>query len=286
MACTAELFFSDEKLISTRFFDISELENSIAIYEVVKVMQGKALFFEAHTERLRHSAKLAGQTIEWTEQKICEKVSRLISANNIRNGRLKYLFRFRNNEKPKFFAFFLNDITPPPALYNEGVKLLFWEAVRHSPGIKQINYDLRRSIKSFLKEKEAYEVLLINAQNEITEGSKSNFFVIQKNTLYTPPAGEVLAGITRNFVYEIAQAEGIKIQEKRLHVNCLADCESAFLSGTSIGILPVRQIENHEFDPSHPLLRKIHSAYQEITENYLSLREFNTGKNPFRHAKK
>jgi branched-chain amino acid aminotransferase len=273
MACTKKYFLSGTQLLGTKNFDISEFENTTALYEVVKLINGKVLFFEDHINRLKHSAKLSGKTIPLSDSKISQSVKYLIRKNEVINGRLKFLFRYNNNEEPKFFAFFLNDITPEPEFYIKGVKTVFFEACRDTPGIKQINYQLRHNVKAYIAQKNAFEALLINEERNLTEGSKSNFFGISAGKIYTPPTRNILPGITRSFVLKICEEQNIPLSEEPIPAHSVSAFDSAFLSGTSISILPVSAIESIEFSTDNTILRKIIGAYSKIVSNYLKTKQ-------------
>ena len=273
MACTKKYFIRNKEIIDTKHFRISELENTTALYEVVKINGGKALFFEDHINRLRHSAKLSGKNIPWRDEEISEQVERLVKLNEVKNGRLKFLFRYKNNRTPHFYTFFLKDITPPDEYYTQGIKTVFFKAGREQPGIKQIDYNLRRSVKSYIKERHAFEALFVNDKNLLTEGSKSNFFGIKQNTVYTTPEEKVLPGITRAFVLKICREKNIPFTEKNIPYDSVHEFDSAFISGTSIGILPVKTIEAADYSTKHPILQSIMKEYANITNKYLKTKQ-------------
>jgi len=273
MACTQKYFLSGTQLLDTKYFDISEFENTTALYEVVKLIKGKVLFFEDHINRLKHSAKLSNKIIPWSDNEISRQVKYLIKTNKLQNGRLKFLFRYNTNEAPKFFAFFLNDITPDPEYYIKGVRTVFFEACRETPGIKQINYRLRHNVKAYINENDAFEALLVNEKKNLTEGSKSNFFAIGNGKVYTPPTQNILPGITRSFVLKICKEQNIPLIEQAIPAGSVSSFDSAFLSGTSISILPINSIEKIEFSTNNPILKSIIEAYSEIKTNYLKTKQ-------------
>jgi len=269
MACTQKYYLVEEQIVSTEWFSISDFEIGKSLYEVVKILNGKALFFEAHLQRLRESAKKDNKTIPFSSSKVRELVNRLIQKNNVQTGRLKFLFRYHNNSI-KFFAFFLNDITPAPNLYKEGVKTVFYHAERILPNIKMINYELRRNVKQYIADHNAFEALLVNKDNTLTEGSKSNFFGIIGDQLITPPEKNILAGITRRIVFEICKEHKIDIVEQAMPIEHIIRLDSAFITGTSIAILPIKQIDQFFPDPANALLNKIALSYNQKVKDYLA----------------
>ena len=270
MACTELFYMADDELIKTSLFDIQELEKGKSIYEVIKIINGKGLFIQEHIVRLHNSALLIDKKIWLSDKEIIEKVNKIVIINKLRTGRLKFVFRFYKN-KDKFISFFLNKIEPSKNSYISGVKLVTTKTERSSPNIKIINYSLRTYIKTLIKEKNAFEALLINTSENITECSKSNFFLIKKNIVYTPPAKNILQGITRDYIFRICSELGIKIVEKTIKQSEIEQFNSAFISGTSIGILPVRRIDNTNYSVKNKILEKISNQYQKIIEEYLNI---------------
>ncbi len=239
------------------------------IYEVVKVEKGVALFLEEHNARLRKSAKLANLELQYSDLEITDRIYSLISKDKISTGRLKYMFQFEGGGEPQFSIIPMQNITPPPSVYAVGVDLIFWNAERKLPNIKQLDANLRQTTEEVIKQQNVYELLLVNQNNEITEGSKSNFFAIKDNVIFTSPTAKVLPGVTRKFVKQIAQNLNIDLVETELPADKLVQFETAFLSGTSIGVLPVRQIEGQKFDINNNILKKLQTEYQNITQKYI-----------------
>ncbi len=65
-----------------------------------------------------------------------------------------------------------------------------------------------------LQESKAYEALLVNEEGYITEGSRSNVFLIKDGVIYTPADRDVLLGITRAKVIDLIRDYGFPFQKK------------------------------------------------------------------------
>ena len=77
----------------------------------------------------------------------------------------------------------------------------------------------------------------------VTECPRANFFLVKKNVLFTP-ANEVLKGITRNKILTLA-SQIMETREVDIQHDELKNADEAFISGTSIGIIPVVNINGH-----------------------------------------
>ena len=83
-------------------------------------------------------------------------------------------------------------------------------------------------------------------KNLITEGTTSNAFIVNKKSyIYTHPKNNfILGGVTRDCVIDIAQRNNLKVIEKAFNIDDIKNCNEAFLTSTTLGIVPVTKIDN------------------------------------------
>lgn len=84
--------------------------------------------------------------------------------------------------------------------------------------------------------------LLIDPDGYITEGTGDNFFMVMDGVLYTPEGRNILRGISRQYVFEIADQLGIQCIEKNIEPFDLYNADEAFLTGTPFCILPTTHL--------------------------------------------
>jgi len=84
--------------------------------------------------------------------------------------------------------------------------------------------------------------LLIDPDGYITEGTGDNFFMVKDGVLYTPEGRNILRGISRNYVFELAEILNIKCFEKNIEPFDLYNADEAFLTGTPFCILPTTHL--------------------------------------------
>ncbi len=75
----------------------------------------------------------------------------------------------------------------------------------------------------------------------------ANFFYEKDEVLYTPPAGDILPGITRATVISYAREIGYKVVEKQFTAEELVDADAAFFTGTAAEIAGIKSIGGHDF---------------------------------------
>ena len=108
-----------------------------------------------------------------------------------------------------------------------------------------------------------HEALFLDFEGNIAEGPGANFFIIKDRALYTPPPGNILAGITRASVIEIARDKGLSVTEKKLTVAEAQDADEAFFTGTAAEMTPIGAIEDKPLRHAAPgpLTTELKQAY-------------------------
>ncbi len=252
-------------------FDLAAIEQQKSIYEVIRLMDGTPLFFEKHLERMNNSAILAGLAVQFDGRKIFEMIGQLAKANGIDVGNVKLIYPLNSDQTGEgLLAFFIPHSYPATAMYENGVSMLSLKATRPDPKAKITNQTLRLQANHMIAENNIYEVLLVNEDGLVTEGSRSNIFFIKNDQIITPPENLVLAGITRNFIIQICQNENIPFVEKNLTYPELSSCSAAFITGTSPKVLPVNKIDDFRYHTGNPVVLKIMRKYDENIERYLA----------------
>lgn len=244
---------------------------SLAVYEVLKVVSGIPLFYEDHIKRLNNSIKLAH--IEYfiiSESLFIDQIKTLCKANNAYFGNVELRVSKLADNSIQSFIGFIPSSYPQPVSYIEGVKLALFKAERENPNAKVKNTQTRISANKLIADKNVFEVLLVNDEDFITEGSRSNVFFIQGNTVYSAPLEYILPGITRKYAIKALEKINVSMAEKLVNKNELHTLDAAFLCGTSLGILPIKQIDNWVFDLQNKWLRGAMFEYNVIVQAYLS----------------
>lgn len=99
----------------------------------------------------------------------------------------------------------------------------------------------------------------------VTEGTTSNLFVVERGRLLTPPAdGTILAGVTRDLVLRLARRAGIAVRETAVGVDRLARADEAFITASTVEIVPVIRIDRRRVGTGRPgaVTRALQERYQ------------------------
>jgi branched-chain amino acid aminotransferase len=245
----------------------------IQLYEVIRVIEGIPVFLEDHFDRLYQSASLTGMKQLPNSIALEEMIRNFIFSQKKETGNIKFSFSFNNSStEPICELNFIPHYYPTPEEYANGVKVGLMSADRPIPQAKIQNPGIRNKANLSISDNKLFEVLLIDSEGNITEGSRSNVLFIKNETLYSAPKDKILQGITRIKVLEICRKTGIQVIETSIPVNTVGQFEAAFLTGTSPKLLPVRLIGQLAFKTDIPMLTNLQAKYNQLIESYLQER--------------
>ena len=111
------------------------------------------------------------------------------------------------------------------------------------------------------------EALLLNSNGKVSEASGMNLFIVRNKELITPSVDQdILEGIARASVIELAQSIDIKVIERAVDKTELFIADEVFLTGTAAKITPIKKIESTTLSSERPIMNRLKSMLTEITE--------------------
>jgi len=117
------------------------------------------------------------------------------------------------------------------------------------------------------------EAIFLNNDGHVAEGATCNLFMVRKGRLITPPGTDnILEGITRDSIFELARRElGIEVVERSIDRSELYLCDELFLSGTAVGIAPVVRVDHRPVRDAAigSVARRLAQLYFEATHGHL-----------------
>ncbi len=262
------IFFRGNTLLKNSEFVSSEMlpENQDkALYEVLRVIDHVPVFWREHFERLIQTAEIADVSLKLDQFQFSSSLKKLIKKIGYKTGNIRVLIT-GEQEKGQSYFYFVPHGYPSVDDYSHGVKLGLLKAERIQPQAKVIQQELRKKANQLILNKEFHEVLLMNNQEQITEGSRSNVFFVKGSTFITPPANQVLKGITRTKVIECIRQMDYDVVEDVIAINELKKFDSIFITGTSPKVLPVSQVDNLLFNTSNQHVNKLMIQFDEMIQ--------------------
>lgn len=234
--------------------DFVEDKEGQIIYEVIRIIDGKPLFMEQHFKRMQYSFNLINVDCKFEFEDILKQIKTLVKESKILEGNIKITYSV-NNDILKIY--YLKHKYPSKKDYEEGVDTILFFGERNNPNAKIVDNNFRQKVNKEIEDRGVYEAILVNNNGVITEGSKSNIFMIKDDVIYTSRVEDVLPGVTRNEIISLAIKMNIKISEENIGYLGVKDMDAMFISGTSPKILPIRKVEGKELDVKNDLLRKL-----------------------------
>jgi branched-chain amino acid aminotransferase len=234
---------------------------------------------DRHCQRLGQSAKLL-HFDELTADFIQTKITEFVEKNQpqtsfyirpfIYTSDLGITPRLHDIEKSFFiFGIELGDYLSP-----DGVKCRISSWLRQEDRSLPLRGKISGAyIASSLAKTEAVEsgfdeAILLNTQGKVSEASGMNIFVVRNGKIFTPGFDQdILEGITRDSVIQVARALHYEVVERPIDKSELFIADEVFLSGTAAKITPVKQIENYLLPSDRPITHTLKDKITAITEN-------------------
>ncbi|MGH9394593.1 MAG: branched-chain amino acid transaminase [Terriglobales bacterium] len=117
------------------------------------------------------------------------------------------------------------------------------------------------------------EAIFLNQDGHVAEGAACNVFMVRKGKLITPPVTDnILEGITRDSVIELARAElGLEVLERSIDRSELYICDEVFFCGTAVEVLPVTHVDHRPVGNARAgaITARIGAIYREATRGRL-----------------
>lgn len=224
------------------------------VYEVIKVENSVPIFLKEHYDRLLASNDNNSYGLSY--RLLRNEIQQLVDANDLHNCNVKIVC-----DTDDVYLMFIKSFYPDEKYHDFGADVVTANIMRNNPNKKYFNPVYVNKASSVRNDNEVYEVLLVNNEGFITEGSRSNVFFIKNNVIFTAPDNLVLIGVTRNKVIETIKELGVPLVMHAVHENDIYDCDAAFLTGTSINVFKIRKINDFEFEDEPELLTSISNQF-------------------------
>lgn len=106
------------------------------------------------------------------------------------------------------------------------------------------------------------EAILLNIMGEVAEGTGENIFIVTDGFVRTNDASaDVLYGITRDSVLQIAEREGIPTAIGPITLDQLLSADEAFFTGTAAEVIPILAVDDHRYPSQRPITEHLRRIY-------------------------
>jgi branched-chain amino acid aminotransferase len=251
------------------------------VFEGIRTYAGRIFRLDDHLARLATSARAIALEIPEGLDAVRQTVIDTVRAFGRPDAYIRLLVTRGEGElgvdpsscaRPRVICIVDEVAIYPPEVRSRGLAL-HTVSVRRSapdvldPRVKSLNYLSSVMAKLEARRCGADEALILNAAGQVAEAAVANVFAVSRGELRTPPPTDgALEGITRASVLELARALGLGAPERSLGRVDLFGADEVFLTGTGVGIVPVRSLDGRPLGRGvpGPLTEKLQQAFAEL----------------------
>ncbi len=273
-----DLVHRDEAKVSV--FD-SVVQGGDAVWEGIRVYDGKIFCLDQHLERLQNSAHAICIENIPSNKEIKEALFKTLEANGMKDGVHIRLTLTRGKKITSGMDPRLNQFGPTLIILAE------WKPPVYPPSIKLITSHIRRNSPMFLDSKIHHNNLLNNILAKIeanyagadaaimldlngyvSEANGVNLFMIKNGTVFTPHADSCLPGITRATVLRLCGENGIPAIERNISITEFYTADEVFTTGTMGELTRVDEIDGRKIlnKNNSTLLEKLNGYFEALTK--------------------
>jgi len=256
------------------------------VYEITPCFNRRLYRLKDHLDRLYRSLRYVRINLGMDREEV-ERLTVALQAKNLPVLGEKGVYRVghwvtRGMDTPSMIA----RAAGPPTLFifwrpvameaferslAEGVTLAIVPTRRVPPACLETRAKVTSKMNQILAELEADAMgslsLMLDIHGNVAENSTANFFIVKGGVLWTPPAQNVLEGITRSVVFELSSRLKISFEERPFSLYDLAQSEEFFITSSTTCVTPVREVSGIRplFPVPGPVTKRLMRAFAEET---------------------
>ena len=248
-------------------------------FETMRAYAGRIFRLDSHLDRLYGSAQYLGTRIPSDRRQLGRQLTSALQRSGLKDAVVRVALMPRGDATAWPSIVVQPAVRPPASAYRKGLRIAVVPSRKCSVGIisPQAKYSARLS--SVLAVMEAQlrgvdEALFMDDVGGVTESTASNFGMVAEGIIVTPPCWlGLLAGITRDVLFELAEELHLPIQERPLTRHDLYNADEAFLTSTLKEVMPVTVIDGRRIGTGRPgpITKRLNRAFRRLVQKELQL---------------
>jgi branched-chain amino acid aminotransferase len=238
------------------------------VYETLRTYNQRLFLFDRHARRLRRSALMIALDLPFTDSYLLDAINQTMTRAGlaeeayvrvlVTRGVGELTYDPKATPTHSLVIIVKPQVDPPAEAYRDGVAVAIVDIVRNHPGSVNPKIKSNNLMNNALAMQEAlrrgaFEGVMRNYRGELTECTTANLFIVKDGVVLTPPVDAgLLPGITREFVFEIGDANGISVREAVLRDADLYGADEAFLTSTTREAVPIVTVDDRVIGPGTP----------------------------------
>ena len=259
----------------------SSVQGGDAVWEGLRVYNGRIFLLDAHLDRLSDSAKAMAFAQVPTRAEIKQAIFDTLRANGMLDNVHIGLTLTRGKKITSGMSPKLNQYGPclivlaewkPPVYDQNGIRLITSAIRRNSPQCIDSKIHHNNLINNILAKIEANvagvdDAVMLDLNGFVSETNATNIFLVRRGILLTPHADSCLPGITRGYVMQLARANNIPFQERNISISEVYSADEMFTTGTMGELSPVLEVDGRTIGngASGPLTQRLQALFSEKT---------------------
>jgi branched-chain amino acid aminotransferase len=247
MIAYANNIFIEEEKATLQVGDLA-IQRGYAAFDYLRTKNYIPLFLEDYIHRFFRSANLLHLHPARSKDEVISIIYELMEKNKIAESGIRmiltggYSLNSYEPTLPSLVILQQNLQLPAQEKFTKGVKVISYEYQRDLPHIKSINYLMGIWLQQKLKAGNAEDVLYFN-DGIVSELPRANVFMVTKDKIIITPKNNILFGITRLKLLELA-VKKFKIEERDITIEEVKTAEEVFMTSTTKRILPINQVDD------------------------------------------
>jgi D-alanine transaminase/branched-chain amino acid aminotransferase len=246
------------------------MQRGYAVFDFFRTVYAKPLFMEEHLHRFFHSAKAMHLQLQQSKEEVKEIIQQLIQQSQLQEAGIRlmltggYSTDSYHAAEPNLLITCNPVKTSTQQLFDNGITAISYEHQRELPHIKSTNYLMAVWLHPLLKEKGVDDVLY-HHNDIVSEFPRANVFIVTKDNRLLTPARNILHGITRSHVLQMASSF-MNVEEREIDISEVHNASEVFLTSTTRRVMPVLKMDDKVIGNGKPgaITRKLWNQFLEM----------------------
>lgn len=259
----------------------SVVQGGDAVWEGLRLYQGRIFKLTEHLDRLRDSAKALAFAVIPPHAEIIDQIKRTLVANHMHDGVHIRLTLTRGVKITSGMDPRLNQAGPtlivlaehkPPVYDKRGLKLITSSVRRFPPDCLDPKIHHNNLLQSILAKIEANradanDALMLDLRGFVAETNATNVFLVRRGSVFTSRAIACPEGITRATVLDLCRAHGISVSEEDLSLTDVYRADEMFCTGTMGELAAVVEVDGRMIGEGvlGPMTQRLSKLFAELT---------------------
>ena len=258
----------------------SSVQGGDAVWEGLRVYNGRIAALDGHLQRLQDSAKALLFEVVPSTDEVRDAIFKTLAANGMRDESHIRLTLTRGEKITSGMNPRLNQSGcclivlaewKPPVYSDDGIRVITASTRRNTPQCLDSKIHHNNLLNNILASIEANvagvdSAIMLDVDGFVSETNDTNLFIVNHGEVLTPTADSCLPGLTRQMILDICKEQGIPVAERRLSMTEVYTADEVFTSGTMGELTPILEADGRVIGNGKPgdMTKRLQSLHREF----------------------